>query len=231
LFDIGASLAAARKGQRLTLSDAERLTCLRGRYLVALENDEFEILPGRVYARAFLRTYAAALGLDANRFVEEFDDRFPEPEAEPPASVIRPRRTVRWRPRVVVPAVGLAAFVGVLVWSALSPGSKLAPNVRPPSAKAGPTHPRVALELPAPAPPPHPAALVIHAARGPCWLLVRRGGPSGAVLFEGTIEAGRTMHFVPRVWVRLGAPWNVAVHRGAHVVTGLPTSTPVNITA
>jgi hypothetical protein len=39
------------------------------------------------------------------------------------------------------------------------------------------------------------------------------------------------MHFAPRVWVRLGAPWNVDVQRGAHVVRGLPATTPVNITA
>ena len=75
------------------------------------------------------------------------------------------------------------------------------------------------------------AALVIRATNGPCWLLVRRGGPAGAVLFEGTLEQGKAMHFVPRVWVRLGAPWNVAVHRGAHVVTGLPATVPVNLTA
>jgi hypothetical protein len=73
--------------------------------------------------------------------------------------------------------------------------------------------------------------LVIRAMTGPWWLLVRRGGATGTVLFEGTLEEGKTMRFVPRVWVRLGAPWNVAVQRGAHVVGGLATTTPVNITA
>ena len=80
MFDIGASLTAARESQGLVLADAERLTRMREKYLRALEEDRFEALPGRAYARAFLRTYAEALGLSADRFVEEFDLRFPEPD-------------------------------------------------------------------------------------------------------------------------------------------------------
>jgi cytoskeleton protein RodZ len=230
LFEIGGSLAAARKGQGLTPTDAERLTCLRGKYLAALETDDFDALPGRVYARAFLRTYADALGLDADRFVEEFDSRFPESEEEPPPAMIRPRRPFRLRPRLVVPLAVAAAFIAAVAWSSVSSSPKLAPSVRPPAARAAQAHPRAALALP-PKPPPRHFPLVIHATSGPCWLLVRRGGSTGPVLYEGTLEPGKTMHFAARVWVRLGAPWNVAVHRGAHVVTGLPASTPVNITA
>jgi cytoskeleton protein RodZ len=232
LFDIGGSLAAARKGQRLTPTDAERLTFLRGKYLAALEHNEFEALPGRVYARAFLRTYADALGLDADCFVEEFDARYPEPEEDPAPTVIRPRRSFRLRPRLVVSAAAVAAFAGALVWSTLSSPPKLRPEVHLPSAKAALSRPRAALAVtPAAAVHHQHAALVIRANTGPCWLLVRRGGAAGAVLFEGTLDQGRTMRFVPRVWVRLGAPWNVAVQRGVHVVGGLSTTTPVDITA
>jgi hypothetical protein len=231
LFEIGGSLAAARKGQGLTPTDAERLTVLRGRYLAALESDDFDALPGRVYARAFLRTYADALGLDADRFVEEFDSRFPESDEEPALAMIRPRRTFRLRPRLVVPLVASAAFVAAVAWSSVSSSPKLRPAVPPPAARAAETRPRAALALTPKPPPPRHYPLVIHATNGPCWLLVRRGGSTGALLYEGTLEAGKTMQFVPRVWVRLGAPWNVAVHRGTHVVTGLPASTPVNITA
>jgi ribonuclease R len=77
---------------------------------------------------------------------------------------------------------------------------------------------------------PTGTALVIRATTGPCWLLVRRNGAAGTVLFEGTLEQGQTMRFTPRVWVRLGAPWNVALRRGTHVIRGLPAS-PINLTA
>jgi len=162
LFDIGGSLAAARKGQGLTPADAERLTFLRGKYLVALENDDFDALPGRVYARAFLRTYADSLGLDADRFVEEFDGRYPEPDDAPPPAVIRPRRTLRVRPRLVIAVVAVAAFAGAIAWSSLSPPPKLAPAVRLPAAKAARAHARLALAVPPPVV-PH------HAARAGCW--------------------------------------------------------------
>lgn len=232
MFDIGGNLAAARKGQGLKPSDVERLTLLRGRYLAALERNEFDALPGRVYARAFLRTYAETLGLDADRFVHEFDTRYPEPAPGPPPPMIRPRRALRVRPGFVLGGVVLAVCAGAVAWSALSSSPKLAPNVHPPAAGAQRAHARVALAL-TPSKPiaPRHAALVIRAKTGPCWLLVRRGGPAGIVLFEGTLEPGKAMHFAPRVWVRLGAPWNVDVQRGAHVVRGLPASTPVNITA
>lgn len=233
MFDIGGNLAAARKGQGLRPSDVERLTLLRGRYLAALERNEFDALPGRAYARAFLRTYADTLGLDADYFVDEFDVRYPEPEPQPPSAMIRRRHTLRVRPGFVLGGIVVAAFAVAVAWSAFSPGPKLAPNVHPPAAKPDQTHTHVALALtPAkPATTPRHAALVIRAKSGACWLLVRRGGPAGIVLFEGTLAPGQAMHFVPRVWVRLGAPGNVDVQRGAHVVRGLPATTPVNITA
>lgn len=232
MFDIGGNLAAARKGQGLRPSDVERATLLRGRYLAALERNEFDALPGRAYARAFLRTYADTLGLDADRFVDEFDSRYPEPEPGPPPAVIRPRRTFRVRPGFVLGGIVLASCAVAVAWSAFSSPPKLAPSVHPPAARAAAPRTHVALApTPAKTIASKHAALVIRAKTGPCWLLVRRGGPAGIVLFEGTLEPGKAMHFVPRVWVRLGAPGNVDVQRGAHVVRGLPATTPVNITA
>ena len=228
MFDIGGSLAAARKGQQLTPSDVVRLTCLRGRYLAALEHDDFDALPGRVYARAFLRTYADALGLDADRFVDEFDMRYPDVGDDPQVALIRLRSSPRVSARLLVVLVVVAGVVGALVWSSVSPPRKVDPIQTPAPAKAAPAQPRPAVPL---APKPtRPAALVIRATTGPCWLLVRRNGAAGTVLFEGTLEQGQTMRFTPRVWVRLGAPWNVALRRGTHVIRGLPAS-PINLTA
>jgi cytoskeleton protein RodZ len=229
LFEIGASLAAARKGQSLTLADAERLTLLRGKYLQALEADDFGVLPGRTYARAFLRTYADALGLDSDQFVDEFDARYADTDEESPVPLFSPRRRRRAGPRLVFGLIVAAALVGALLWSTLTPNGKVTPPAQPPAAHAAPAHPRVALALPH-KPVPRPA-LVIRATTGPCWLLVRRGGPAGAVLYEGTLEQGNAKRFAPRVWVRLGAPWNVTVRRGAHVVSSAPPSNPVNLTA
>jgi len=229
LFEIGGSLAAARKGQSLTIADAERLTLLRGKYLKALEDDDFRALPGRTYARAFLRTYADALGLDAEQFVDEFDARYSQPEEEAPVALFKPHRR-RIGTRLVLVLVVAAALLGGLLWSMLTPTGKVNAPAQPPVARPAPPHHRAAV-APPPKPVTRPAALVIRAKSGPCWLLVRRGGPAGAVLYEGTLEQGNVKTFVPRVWVRLGAPWNVVVHRGARVVGGASTSNPINLTA
>jgi hypothetical protein len=57
---------------------------------------------------------------------------------------------------------------------------------------------------------PRPARVALVAARGRCWLSVRLGSETGTVLYEGTLEQGRAVRFVAkRLWVRLGAPWNL----------------------
>jgi len=234
VFDIGASLTAARDSQGLSLADAERLTRLREKYVRALEENRFEVLPGRTYARAFLRTYADALGLDADRFVEEFDDQLPEPEdEEPPAPVFRARRRRRFPLRTAVGLSALAAFVAVVAWSGTSQQAELTPIAPPPAARAAAPvvhHATHVLAAKQTAVVRH-FPLVIHAAGGQCWLLVRRGGATGVVLYEGMLEPGKSLTFVPKVWVRLGAPWNVAVHRGTRLVGGLGGTKPLNLLA
>ena len=80
----------------MSLVDAERLTCVRGKYLAALEQNDCDALPGRTYARAFLRTYASALGLDADKFVAAFEELVPEPEEETIVVVAPKRRAPPW---------------------------------------------------------------------------------------------------------------------------------------
>ncbi len=122
MFQIGASLAAAREARGLELRDAEQITCMRSRYLEALDNERWDALPGRTYTRAFLRTYANALELDANAFVQEFDEQFPpppEPEEQAPTLRRRRRHTV---PISLASAAALAVLVVMVVWSAWSGG-------------------------------------------------------------------------------------------------------------
>jgi cytoskeletal protein RodZ len=70
--DIGNSLREARIRKGLTIKDVESATKIRAKYLEALEEDDFEVLPGPTYVKAFLRTYAAYLKLDADALVGEY---------------------------------------------------------------------------------------------------------------------------------------------------------------
>jgi cytoskeleton protein RodZ len=70
--DIGATLREARMRARIDISEIEAETKIRAKYLRALENEEWDLLPGPTYVKSFLKTYAEALGLDARLLVEEF---------------------------------------------------------------------------------------------------------------------------------------------------------------
>lgn len=210
MFEIGRSLRTAREHQQLDLAAVERATHIRARFLDALEEERFDVLPGTAYAKGFLRTYADFLGLDGPRFVDEFNERFtPDepPEATPPVRVEGPRRLVGTR-LLLLP---LAAGIGVAAWQLSSGGGH--PHERasfiPPV-----THIR-ATTAAAPAPSaetqkPARARITLVAARGPCWLSVRAGSESGRVLYERMLQTGERARFAAtRLWIRIGAPWNI----------------------
>src|SRR6266566_89037 len=70
--DIGETLRDARMRARIDVSEIEAKTKIRAKYLRALENEEWGLLPGPTFVKSFLRTYAQALGLDAKALVEEY---------------------------------------------------------------------------------------------------------------------------------------------------------------
>lgn len=103
--------------QRLDITDVEAQTKIRAKYLRALENEDFGMLPGSTFVKSFLRTYAEFLGLDPHLLVEEYrvrhdprDESELTPFARPPRG--RQRRPPRRRPPWVPVA---AAIVAILV--------------------------------------------------------------------------------------------------------------------
>ena len=76
--EIGAALREARMRQRIDISEIEAQTKIRAKYLRALENEEWDLLPGPTFVKSFLRTYAEALGLDARLLLEEVEAEAPE---------------------------------------------------------------------------------------------------------------------------------------------------------
>src|SRR5438034_8470643 len=132
MFEIGSSLREARVRRKLELSQVEADTRIRAKYLMALESNRFEALPAPAYAKGFLRTYADYLGLDAQRFVDEYNARF-APEEEPPAPSpvrIRRRRFAFDSWLLVVPVA--AVLVGLIAWQLSSSGGHHKAALRPP---------------------------------------------------------------------------------------------------
>jgi transcriptional regulator with XRE-family HTH domain len=79
MSDIGQTLREARMRARIDMSEVETRTKIRARYLRAIENEEWDLLPGPVYIKSFLRTYADYLGLDSRLLVDEFKREYERP--------------------------------------------------------------------------------------------------------------------------------------------------------
>ena len=112
--EIGDQLRETRMRNRIDITDVEAATKIRAKYLRALENEEWELLPGPTFVKTFLRTYADYLGLDARNLVEDYRARFERPAAQeltPFGTSIGGRRT---RPRRPIFAPWMAVFVGIV---------------------------------------------------------------------------------------------------------------------
>ena len=79
MADIGSTLREARMRSRIDISEVEVGTKIRAKYLRALENEEWDLLPGPVYVKSFLKTYGDYLGLDSRLLVDEFKRRYERP--------------------------------------------------------------------------------------------------------------------------------------------------------
>jgi hypothetical protein len=232
MFEIGGSLREARLKRNLTPADVQKAIRIRDRYLQALEEERWELLPGDAYVKGFLRTYADYLGLDGNLYVEEYNSRFARPD-EPQLVPERFARTGRrfggigfLRPLVAVGVI--IAIVGVAAWQLTgSPSPKQStPPTTTQTTTASHTTPQkthkkhVSVALPS-------RALVV-ASRGSSWLWVRSGNANGPTVYEGTLPQGKTLPvklMSGPVWIDLGAPWNLDVRLGGRRLTGLPSQT------
>jgi hypothetical protein len=198
MFEIGNSLREARLRQGLDFPDVERATKIRPKYLRALEDEQFEILPAQTYVKGFLSTYAEFLGLDGQLYVDEYNSRYVTREEEMPS---RPRRSPGRRSRRIESSVVLAALVGIavlfgLVIAAWKSGGESTPQT--PVAQPG---------LRTPATP----MLVVSASRGATRMEVRRGSQEGKLVFSGTVENGRQQSFKlnGRLWLWVQRPTRV----------------------
>ncbi|WP_239616934.1 helix-turn-helix domain-containing protein [Cohnella mopanensis] len=83
MSDLGALLRKAREQRGYTLDDIQEYTKIRKRYLEAIESGEYKVLPGSFYVRAFVKTYAETVGLDAEEVLRLYQKELPQlPAAE-----------------------------------------------------------------------------------------------------------------------------------------------------
>ena len=219
MFEIGNSLREARLRRHIEFADAEHGTKIRGKYLRALEDERFELLPSHTYVKGFLRSYAEYLGLDGQLYVDEYNSRFVVGEEEAPVGARRvpaakARRSDRRESRIVVLALAAITLVTALVivaWRFGSPedepvhglttSQEQRPSATPPPVAAG------------------KARLEVRATKGNSYLLVRQGSALGELDYQGTLERGQKKFFDGKVlFIRLESPQNVVIRMNGNRV-------------
>jgi hypothetical protein len=116
MAEIGATLREARMRARVDVSEIEAQTKIRAKYLRALENEEWDLLPGPTFVRSFLRTYAQSLGLDDKALVDEYRLLYEQPNELEHQPVMSPPRRAQPRsgPGRTRRSRGYAIAVGVV---------------------------------------------------------------------------------------------------------------------
>jgi cytoskeletal protein RodZ len=228
VFDIGSSLREARARQGLDFPELEQRTKIRPKYLRALEDERFDILPAPTYVRGFLRSYADALGLDGQPFVDEYNSRFAvgDEDAVVRARRVPPPRRDRGRPdresRIAVLALVAIAIVTALViaaWRFGGPDGEAVPGLAP-QEQVAPRGRTLA-----------PTRLVVHAWAGDSWMEVRAGSAAGRLLYSGTLEKGQRKRFDGRrLHLALAKPTNVSLRVNGDPAA-MPDGTTFSVTA
>nr|WP_051910118.1 RodZ domain-containing protein [Lysinibacillus sp. BF-4] len=95
MTEIGTRLKEAREAKGYTLSDLQEITKIQKRYLVGIENGDYESIPGAFYVRAFIRQYAEAVGLDPDELLETYKNEVPSTPSMESTTVIPAQRQKR----------------------------------------------------------------------------------------------------------------------------------------
>lgn len=123
MSSIGNILRTERETQGRTLTEVSKAVYIKTKYLSALEEENFAVIPGEVYVKGFIRAYASYLGMDGEELVAQYDGPS-EPiflQKEAPTAVEsgkgrrrRRRKTVSW-PEITI-IIGVILFILLIVW-------------------------------------------------------------------------------------------------------------------
>ena len=198
---------------RIDISEVEAQTKIRAKYLRAIENEEWDLLPGPIYAKSFLRTYGDYLGLDSRMLIDEFKHRYEHPaehEVRPIGSIparerqrqARPPRIPTWAPVGVVIVVILAIL---FVVGKASQSNNNASSPKKPAAH----HHRSARQHPVTTPvtpPPAPTSVTVQLVPTGTVYVCMVNGSGAKLINERTFTSGQTVpsETAPQLLLTLG---------------------------
>ena len=192
LTDVGSRLRAARQAKQLSLREIADTTKISVSVLEALEENDVAWLPGGIYSRAFVRSYAAEVGLDPEQTMRDFMSRVPSEgitertehdnwphEHDVYQNQQRVARTVLTLVLVGVPMAALLFFFGMRgvptgTGTSAEPATAVEPAAPPPRLDPpGRADPPTPIE-----PVPQAPLTIVLSPRGDCWVSLRLDGAS-----------------------------------------------------
>ena len=204
-MEIGKTLKEAREAMGLSLEAVEEETKIRRKYIQALEQEQFQVLPGPIYAKAFLKNYAKFLGVKVEEIMEEYMQQFPEQTATeestaPTAQRVKNKPQVpQVKPRYWLYIVSAIIIIGVVI-SVLFATKDMWPK-RPAAGGNSQLQAGEQTQVPAPQQPqpgqvdaakPSTVKVALNVKSDRCWVrVVVDGAPS----FQGELSANQTKEF------------------------------------
>jgi len=253
MFEIGPALREARERRGLGFGDVEADTAIRTRYIRALEDEQFHVLPGATYTKGFLRAYAEYLGLDGQLFIDEFNSRHhdarssvEQPIASRPRSRPQQRRQRRESNLVMIVLAAIVAISALVLLATTFPNS----TARYPDTTT-PSNPGTSTPTTTPAggtkthhkhaSPERPRLTVSLVLGSSTWVRVTTKAPSGpgvvtskgtdlghGLLVDPAVTGSSRVTFTARapIFLRLGNPAAVTI-----TVNGKTVKMPVGVTS
>jgi hypothetical protein len=209
VFELGISLRDARQRQGLEYPQVELATKIRAKYLRALEEESFDVLPSETYVKGFLRTYAEFLGLDGQLYVDEFISRYGSERFEDVPRRTRINTDRSFERKVVLTALaGIAAVTALVIAAWKFGGSE--PTVVQTTEPATTTTRRGLHELE-----------LRGVGRG-TYVEIHRRAATGRLLLAATIGSGDVQRLSgDRFWLLIRRPSGVEI-----TLNGKPVSLP-----
>ncbi len=207
MSDFGASFRSARESRLLTVEAVARDTRISSRYLDAIENEAFHVLPGGVFNRGFIRTYAMKLGLDPEAKLAEYAALTADDQRTAALGSTGGARKTRPERRIL--PIALGALIAVIILYYALDRSRVAPADAPPPGEA-------AADTATPGPAPASPAPASPAPASPTLVDPAPGSPRIAAGVAGT-RAGSTENV--RILLEVHAPtWIALASDGEPVV-------------